>query len=142
MCGTRGHSARQRLVSDVLVPGHHPTPSAPAIVASAWRVMMREHGKRSIAELTAEVGCSHRQLSRLFTQHIGLSPKRAARVLRLRRALCLSMRGMGAATVAAQCGFSDQAHLSRECRQLADRSLRQLSSNGEGGQFLQDPATG
>ncbi|UJW32675.1 AraC family transcriptional regulator [Saccharothrix sp. AJ9571] len=141
MCGTSSHSARRRLISDVLIPGHHPTPSAPAIVASGWRVLMREHGKRSIADLTAEVGCSHRQLSRLFTQHIGLSPKRAARALRLRRALCLLMRGMDAATVAAQCGFSDQAHLSRECRQLADRSLRQLRSDGDGGHFLQDLAS-
>jgi AraC-like DNA-binding protein len=50
---------------------------------------------------------------------VGYGPKRLGRVLRLRRALALARAGEELAAAAFCTGYTDQAHLSRDCRELA-----------------------
>jgi AraC-like DNA-binding protein len=97
-------------------------------VAWAWRALVRRAGAVGIAELAAETGWSRRHLLDRFRAQVGLTPKTAARVLRFERAAGLVVGGgpFGApgprqdlATVAAGCGYADQAHLTREFRALA-----------------------
>jgi AraC-like DNA-binding protein len=49
-----------------------------------------------------------------------------ARILRLGDALALARRGVSLATVAASCGYADQAHLADDVRALAGTTLGQL----------------
>jgi AraC-like DNA-binding protein len=58
----------------------------------------------------------------------GYGPKLLGRILRLNRALDLARAGTPYATVAAQAGYADQAHLSRDVKQLAGVPLRVLLS--------------
>lgn len=85
----------------------------PAEVCQAWRMLRRSSGTASIARVAREVGWSDRRLAREFRREIGLTPKTAARVIRFDRARRLLPRHTGA-TVAADCGYADQAHLVRE----------------------------
>jgi AraC-like DNA-binding protein len=62
-------------------------------------------------------GLSPRQFRRRAIEETGLSPKRLCRVLRFRRATALAAR-LGWAQVAAECGYSDQAHLIRDFREF------------------------
>jgi AraC-like DNA-binding protein len=72
----------------------------------------------SIAAVVDEVGYSHRQFVTLFRHAVGLTPKRYCRVQRLQRALAgIARRPLAA--VATDAGYSDQAHLTREFRELA-----------------------
>jgi AraC-like DNA-binding protein len=87
---------------------------APGVV-HAWHVLRRGAWRRTVPELAADVGWSQRHLERLFREQIGLSPKVAARVLRLQHALRLLGAGRPPARTALECGFYDQAHLTREC---------------------------
>lgn len=91
-------------------PSREPSPA----VLEAWRLLDRTAGSLPIGELAARTGWSLRHLENRFREQVGLTPKRLARVLRLNRAIRLLATGAGAAGVAADCGFYDQAHLSRE----------------------------
>jgi transcriptional regulator GlxA family with amidase domain len=68
---------------------------------------------------------SERQLLRRFLASVGYGPKTLQRVLRFRRFLRrLDVPGahVDLAGLAADCGFADQAHLTRECSRLAGLS--------------------
>lgn len=72
-----------------------------------------------VATVARETGWSTRRLSTLFFDAVGLSPKVFARVARLQRTLPSALDPTRPlAVVAADCGFSDQAHLTRELRTL------------------------
>lgn len=66
---------------------------------------------------------SSRQLQRLALGAFGYAPKTLARVLRMQRALALAGRGMRLGEVAAMAGYADQAHMSREVKELAGEPL-------------------
>lgn len=73
------------------------------------------------ADAAARVGISPRQLRRRFHQAVGYGPKTLHRVLRFRRFVDRvdSPGPLDLAAVAADSGYADQAHLSRECVDLA-----------------------
>ena len=75
-------------------------------------------GRLDVATLAAEVGWSRRHLSGQFTAEYGVGPKEMARVLRFERSKACSIRPdrRSLATIAAECGYADQAHMAREWR--------------------------
>ncbi|MEU9187811.1 helix-turn-helix domain-containing protein [Streptomyces sp. NPDC048484] len=81
---------------------------------------------RSVASTADEVGWSERQLHRRALAAFGYGPKTLARVLRLQRALRLARGGVAPADTAAAAGYADQAHLSREVRELTGTPLGEL----------------
>jgi AraC-like DNA-binding protein len=69
-----------------------------------------------VGDVARQVQLSHRRFIELFTEQVGMTPKRYARVRRLQRALTL-VTGEGAPPwthVALDCGYFDQAHLCRD----------------------------
>ncbi|OKI36953.1 hypothetical protein A6A25_20740 [Saccharothrix sp. CB00851] len=70
---------------------------------------------RGVAETARALGLSERHLRTLFTRAVGLSPKQYARVDRVRRVVARGRRGEWA-QLAAELGYYDQAHLTREFR--------------------------
>jgi AraC-like DNA-binding protein len=77
-------------------------------------------------DVAAEVGLSMRQLRRRCHAVVGYGPKTLQRVLRFRRFVARidagprpGQAGHDLAALAAQAGYADQAHLTRECRALA-----------------------
>lgn len=95
-------------------------------VRYAWRELARTSGAIPIGQLAGATGWGWRQLENRFREEIGLTPKSAARVMRLRKVLRLMSTDLPAAGVAAECGFSDQAHLNREFRTMTGRTPRQF----------------
>lgn len=88
----------------------------------AWRTLAERGGDVRIGELCARLGCSPRHLISGFREQIGVSPKTAARILRFERAarLLRTSHHTGLAWVAGASGYHDQAHMTREFRDLAD----------------------
>ncbi|MEV0002828.1 helix-turn-helix transcriptional regulator [Micromonospora sp. NPDC050980] len=73
----------------------------------------------TVAATAAEVGLGVRALHRRSRLLFGYGPKTLARILRMRRALDLARGGAPLAEVAARTGYADQAHLTRDVRELA-----------------------
>jgi AraC-like DNA-binding protein len=84
------------------------------------RELIGSRGRATVDALSAWAGVSPRHLERLFRRAVGLSPKRLARVVRLQDVMRRMARAPGRwVDVALDCGYADQAHLSREFRELA-----------------------
>ncbi|MBO0693082.1 MAG: AraC family transcriptional regulator [Acidimicrobiaceae bacterium] len=79
-----------------------------------------------VAAMADCLGIGVRQLHRRCLPLFGYGPQHLARVLRLDRALVAAHRGVPLVDVAATAGFADQAHLSREVRDLAGTTPRRL----------------
>jgi AraC-like DNA-binding protein len=89
-------------------------------VAWAVRRLDATGGRLPIEELRRELRCSRRHLSSRFREAVGVGPKAYARLVRFDRAQHLLRDGTTELiAVAAACGYSDQAHLTREVRALA-----------------------
>jgi AraC-like DNA-binding protein len=74
-----------------------------------------------LATVAARSTLSRRQIERRFRDAFGMSPSRLRRIERFRRASrqLVVEPGASLARLAAACGFSDQAHMTREFRALA-----------------------
>lgn len=72
-----------------------------------------------VALMADRLGYGARQFHRRCLPLFGYGPSRLARVLRLGRAVERARTGAPLARVAADCGYADQAHLTRETRALA-----------------------
>lgn len=92
--------------------------------AEAFRRLAAMHGLVDVATLADEVGWSRRHLTARFSAEYGLGPKAMARVLRFERARWMIVQPdhPSLATVAAECGYADQAHMTREWHALAGSS--------------------
>ncbi len=90
-------------------------------IIQAWHLLEASAGALSITDLAARTGCSHRYFKEIFEAAAGLKPKRAARLLRLGRAIELieTADKPPLSEIAYACGFSDQSHLTREFQHLA-----------------------
>ncbi|MBX3126258.1 MAG: helix-turn-helix transcriptional regulator [Polyangiaceae bacterium] len=77
----------------------------------------------AIRDVVSDSGYSHRRLLSLFQGAVGLTPKRYARVLRFGRTLPrLAHPGASLTQVALAEGYADQAHFTREFREMAGLS--------------------
>jgi AraC-like DNA-binding protein len=94
-------------------------------VVRAWHLLQCSGGRIPVGALADRVGVTSRHLTTLFHREVGRSPKTVARLIRFERATAQitgSVRcGATAdlAAVAANTGYSDQAHLTREFTQFA-----------------------
>jgi AraC-like DNA-binding protein len=95
--------------------------NVPPTMSWAVNQLVRRHGQVAIATLAEETGWSHRHLVRQFNEEIGLTPKILARVLRFGQAADRLARSTGGhlADIAADCGYYDQAHFTRDFRAFA-----------------------
>lgn len=98
-----------------------------AEVGWAWQRLCETAGGVGVQELAGEVGWSRRHLTERFRTEYGLTPKVAARVMRFERAIdrLKARPRTRLADLAADLGYADQAHLTREFHSIAGCSPRQ-----------------
>lgn len=90
-----------------------------AVARMAIQSLRASRGVASLDEMAAEIGVSRRTLHRQVMQASGLAPKQLARIFRAQHGVRLARsRDTDLATLAAELGFADQAHMTREFRAL------------------------
>lgn len=92
-----------------------PDPVALQVADIAGRIIA-DPGVRRVSQLARLAAMSERQLQRLFAEYVGVSPKWMLRRARLHEAAQRADAGevVGWAQLAADLGYADQAHLTRD----------------------------
>ena len=136
-----GTDLRQRLqeLEAHLMRAHKGRERAPCAVVGMAHIE-RARGRLSVERLCRALQVNERTLQRSFAERVGLTPKQAIRVMRFRHALrVLQQRNGTLAAVAHACGYADQAHFTREFRELAALSPRAYLRERRIVGFVQDP---
>jgi AraC-like DNA-binding protein len=110
---------RLALTDGFLVERAAGAPSMAPEVAAAWDAIVARRGRVRIGDLAASCGWSRKRLRSRFNAEIGLTPKRAAMVVRFDHAARALCAGESAGATAAACGYADQPHLHRDVLALA-----------------------
>lgn len=100
----------------------------PPEIAFACRLLDESRGSVRIRDIAEQLGWTRKRLVKAFRERVGVPPKAFARILRFDRAMELMKRdpALRWSDAALVCGYADQAHLSREVRDLADATPRDL----------------
>lgn len=97
------------------------TPTTPRdpMPTDATRTLMERirsavlNGDWNVSDLARQCGVSRKRIHQVMTRWIGMSPSDYLRTVRLHRAKEMLLTGQTATSVAAACGFADQAHFTR-----------------------------
>jgi AraC-like DNA-binding protein len=136
--GSRATELRERLATaptpqaaigilerDLIARMYRPLLLHPAVAQALRPALLNAHRDTlrppiRIAEIQKQSGYSPRHFIQLFRSSVGLAPKQFYRIQRFSSALTRIARGgLALADVAISSGYADQAHLSREFRELA-----------------------
>jgi AraC-like DNA-binding protein len=106
----------------------HRAPALDGEIATAIRVAelaTTDPRITSVDDLAGRAGLGARALQRLFREHVGVTPKRVIRTARLQEVAVRIEQGAGTrnlARLAAELGYTDQAHLARDFKAVTGRS--------------------
>ncbi|MFJ5262225.1 helix-turn-helix domain-containing protein [Streptomyces sp. NPDC088387] len=114
-----GWRERLALMDGFLARRAERAPAMAPEVAAAWDHIVASRGRIRVDELAASFGWSRKRLWSRFSAQIGLTPKRAAMLVRFDHAARALSTGADATETALACGYADQAHLHRDVRAFA-----------------------
>ena len=132
-----GPDAQFALLDHVLTRRIADAAQPPPELAWAWRRLVDSSGRVPVAHLSERSGWSRKRLASAFREHVGLTPKTLARVLRFGRAVdSIRNERRDWAALALECGYYDQAHFNRDFRAFAGVTptefVRRLSPDDPG----------
>ena len=119
---------RARVLDGFLLDRRARGPAPSPEVREAWDLLRRSGGTDAIGDIARQVGWSHKHLITKFRQQVGVTPRLAARLLRLSRVWRLIDSGQSWARIAADSGYADQSHLVREFRQFTGTTPSALTA--------------
>ncbi|MEV6608848.1 helix-turn-helix domain-containing protein [Kutzneria sp. NPDC051319] len=106
--------ARFAIVEDALAQRHAAGRPVDPETRFVWSRMTAHLGRVRVEDLAIEVGWSRKRLWSRFRAQIGMTPKRAAQLIRFNEAARRLAAGHSPALVAADTGYADQSHLHRD----------------------------
>jgi AraC-like DNA-binding protein len=124
---TKGHHARvtalYRWVNRVVATSHQ----VPPTLSLAIQSLNNLHFSTKLDRLTNNIPLSQRQLERQFQKWMGMTAKQYQRILRVQKTLSVlkENQDMELVALALSHGFTDQAHMTRELKQIAKITPRQ-----------------
>lgn len=115
LAGAQNHGRRIKLLEDFLLGRVRVSAPDPLLVAAVAWLDQGTRAKR-IGDLTRYIGLSQSALERRFRRVVGVSPKKFASLVRLRRAVRLRATGADFTAVAYAAGYFDQSHFINDFR--------------------------
>lgn len=102
----------------------------PGLLCRAGVLILDTKGSQSVAGLAATLGCSARHLQKIFSKHVGLTPKQLCLIVRLRSAVdgiaCPQEGNLSLTELAIDNNFYDQAHFINAFRAFARTSPKRI----------------
>ncbi|MFF5447199.1 helix-turn-helix domain-containing protein [Streptomyces sp. NPDC012888] len=117
---------RFALVGEFLARRAAGGPAMTPEVAGVWDTIVAHGGRVRVDDLAASCGWSRKRLWSRFSAQTGLTPKRAAMLVRFDQAARALRAGGNAADVALAHGYADQSHLHRDVLAFAGCTPRAL----------------
>lgn len=116
----RQQTSTQQQVDILYKWAHRYLPVSPA-PDSLEQALSFIHDAEALTELSDRTGLSQRQIERLFKARLGMTAKHYQRIIRIRKAIQFIQENkhISLAGVAQEFGFSDQAHMTREFKNIA-----------------------
>ena len=112
---------RRQLLQDAVLRRRGTIDDPDEIVLAACRLLGRPRSR--VESVSRELATSERHLRRRFRDAVGYGPKTYNRVVRFQRFLAryraAGADGANLAATAAELGYADQAHLTRDCVELS-----------------------
>ena len=126
--GVASAAAAARLLEEAVLGRFDGTGGLDPVVVGLVASLRHGSGPAPIGRMADDLGTTTRSLHRACTVAVGYGPKTLDRVFRFRRFLALDrlMPLAPLAQLAAEAGYADQAHLTRECGRLAGATPSQL----------------
>jgi AraC-like DNA-binding protein len=129
LAGAPGHEAEYLLLEGLVASAIADRAPDPLVLAATRRLGFP--GSR-VNDLADALGISERQLRRRFHESVGYGPKTLDRILRFRRLLsqaqAVSDGEVDLARLAADLGYADQAHMTRDSVRLTGLPPAQLAA--------------
>ncbi len=132
LAATTAWPQRFALMDKFLVSRYAKPPSIDPEVAASWEHIVIHHGRIRVGDLAAACGWSRKRLWSRFSAQLGLTPKRAAMLVRFDHAAKSLRAGKDPAEVATACGYVDQSHLHRDALAFAGCTPGALTHTTEG----------
>lgn len=117
---------RFSLLEERLTAWLRPDAAPNNMIMHAWWRLQAPTGPATIGSLAAELGVSRRHVELGFRRVVGLSPKTVARIARFQRTVDMWRRPSATLSQVLACGYTDQSHLAREIRAMAQMTPKQL----------------
>ena len=95
------------------------------LIKSVIKDIYYSGGNITVREMVQQYKTSERQIERLFTQAVGLSPKTFSRIVRFQQVFNLAPKVNNLTSLALEAGYFDQAHFAREFKSFTGLSPRQ-----------------
>jgi AraC-like DNA-binding protein len=136
-----GLAERAALLMPALASRLAARPARDLAVGAAVESWVRAAGSEPLSTVHAvarHVGLSERSLERRFAVSVGYTPAQFRRLVRFRAALRLSGSAQSWVDIATQCGYSDQAHLTRDFREFASMTPTAWAAEQQPVGFFQD----
>jgi AraC-like DNA-binding protein len=127
-------------LADLLLARLDPRRDPGPRIREALRLIRARRGRIRVRELADQVNLSVSQLERTFKRHVGIGPKLMARLTRVSglAAEATALPSPDWARIAYAYGYSDQAHLVRDFRELMGDTPSAFGRVGRDADFLQD----
>jgi AraC-like DNA-binding protein len=116
LCGAATPLERFRLLEEALLAHLFRPLEHHYAVPTALDVLVQTDARATVRDIARHIGLSQRRFIQVFTEEIGLTPKRFSRVRRFQRTIALARRTTAPdwARLAVDCGYFDQSHLIRD----------------------------
>lgn len=124
------HETAFAALAEILVALRRDEERAEVARAVRTAALLRERELHRVEALAERAGLGVRALQRMFRRHVGASPKRLLRRVRLQEAALRIERGepTSLAGLAADLGYADQAHFTRDFKTAVGKTPRALAA--------------
>ncbi|MFK4693659.1 AraC-like DNA-binding protein [Streptomyces pristinaespiralis] len=134
LAATTSWPRRFALLDEFLAGRSAKPPSVDPEVAAGWERIVAQRGRIRVGDLAASCGWSRKRFWSRFSAQLGLTPKRAAMLVRFDHAATCLQAGRGPVETAMVCGYADQSHLHRDVLAFAGCTPGALTRATEGKQ--------
>ena len=142
LCDKLGSISRDegiRVLDEYLTRIRRERPAA-ILASTATALIERAHGSMSVTALVSALGVNERRLQRAFDDAVGIGPKQVSKVTRFRTAArkISADRVESLSRIAAESGYADQAHFTRDFVALAGITPTEFRAERRLVGFIQD----